>query len=415
MKKAVSFLLIAGLAVSMLAGCGSGNNGAAGNGGTPDAADGTEAGGAQAVSDVKVGIIYIGDENEGYSAAHMTGIDEMMSELGLSDAQVIEKTNVPEDESCYDAAVDLAEQGCNIIFGNSFGFESYLLQAAAEYPEIQFCHATGFQAASSGLSNMHNYFTAVYESRYVSGVVAGLKLNEMIADGTITEDEAKMGYVGAYPYAEVISGFTSFYLGAKSVCPSVTMEVQYTNSWADMSGEAEVATKLIDDGCVLISQHADTTGAPSACQEKGVPCVGYNIDMISVAPDSALTSASINWGPYYTYAVQCVMNGEAIVTDWCQGYAEGADRITALNENVIAEGTQEKVTEVETALKEGTLHVFDTATFTVNGSSLEDLIAGGGDYEKYAAYVSDGYYHESELASAPSFDIIIDGITSVTE
>lgn len=415
MKKAVSFLLIAGLAVSMLAGCGSGNNGAAGNGGTPDAADGTEAGGAQAVSDVKVGVIYIGDENEGYSAAHMTGIDEMMSELGLSDAQVIKKTNVPEDESCYDAAVDLAEQGCNIIFGNSFGFESYLLQAAAEYPEIQFCHATGFQAASSGLSNMHNYFTAVYESRYVSGVVAGLKLNEMIADGTITEDEAKMGYVGAYPYAEVISGFTSFYLGAKSVCPSVTMEVQYTNSWADMSGEAEVATKLIDDGCVLISQHADTTGAPSACQEKGVPCVGYNIDMISVAPDSALTSASINWGPYYTYAVQCVMNGEAIVTDWCQGYAEGADRITALNENVIAEGTQEKVTEVETALKEGTLHVFDTATFTVNGSSLEDLIAGGGDYEKYAAYVSDGYYHESELASAPSFDIIIDGITSVTE
>ncbi len=415
MKKAVSFLLIAGLAVSMLAGCGSGNNGAAGNGGTPDAADGTEAGGAQAVSDVKVGIIYIGDENEGYSAAHMTGIDEMMSELGLSDAQVIEKTNVPEDESCYDAAVDLAEQGCNIIFGNSFGFESYLLQAAAEYPEIQFCHATGFQAASSGLSNMHNYFTAVYESRYVSGVVAGLKLNEMIADGTITEDEAKMGYVGAYPYAEVISGFTSFYLGAKSVCPSVTMEVQYTNSWADMSGEAEVATKLIDDGCVLISQHADTTGAPSACQEKGVPCVGYNIDMTSVAPDSALTSASINWGPYYTYAVQCVMNGEEIVTDWCQGYAEGADRITALNENVIAEGTQEKVTEVETALKEGTLHVFDTATFTVNGSSLEDLIAGGGDYEKYAAYVSDGYFHESELASAPAFDLIIDGITSVTE
>lgn len=415
MKKAVSFLLIAGLAVSMLAGCASENNGAAGNGGTSNAADGTEAGGAQAVSDVKVGIIYIGDENEGYSAAHMTGIDEMMSELGLSDAQVIEKTNVPEDESCYDAAVDLAEQGCNIIFGNSFGFESYLLQAAAEYPEIQFCHATGFQAASSGLSNMHNYFTAVYESRYVSGVVAGLKLNEMIADGTITEDEAKMGYVGAYPYAEVISGFTSFYLGAKSVCPSVTMEVQYTNSWADMSGEAEVATKLIDDGCVLISQHADTTGAPSACQEKGVPCVGYNIDMISVAPDSALTSASINWGPYYTYAVQCVMNGEAIVTDWCQGYAEGADRITALNENVIAEGTQEKVTEVETALKEGTLHVFDTATFTVNGSSLEDLIAGGGDYEKYAAYVSDGYFHESELASAPAFDLIIDGITSVTE
>lgn len=408
MKKVLSILLTMGLTVSMLAGCGSD----AESGNATTAASGTEAVGS---SDIKVGIMYIGDENEGYTAAHMAGIDAMMETLGLSDAQVIEKTLVPEDESCYDAAVDLAEQGCSIIFGNSFGFESYMLQAAAEYPDIQFCHATGYQAASSGLANMHNYFTAVYESRYVSGVVAGLKLNEMIADGTITEAQAKVGYVGAFPYAEVISGFTSFYLGAKSVCPSVTMEVQYTNSWADMSGEAEVATKLIDDGCVLISQHADTTGAPSACETKGVPCVGYNVDMISVAPNSALTSASIDWTPYYTHAVECVMNGDAIETDWCQGYADGAVRITDLNDATIAEGTADKVAEVEAALKDGSLHVFDTANMTVNGSSLEDLIAQGGDYEKYAAYVSDGYYHESELASAPAFDLIIDGITSVTE
>lgn len=419
MKKALSVLLAMGLTVSMLAGCGSDTENAADNGGsaagTPNA-EGTEAGGTTGTqaSDIKVGIIYIGDENEGYTEAHMTGIDEMMTALGLSEDQVIEKTLIPEDESCYDAAADLAEQGCDIIFGNSFGFESYMLQAAAEYPEVQFCHATGYQAATSGLANMHNYFTAVYESRYVSGVVAGLKLNEMIENGEITEEQAKMGYVGAFPYAEVISGFTSFYLGAKSVCPSVTMEVQYTNSWADMAGEAEVASKLIDDGCVLISQHADTTGAPSACEAKGVPCVGYNVDMTSVAPNSALTSASINWGPYYTYAVQCVLDGNAIDIDWCQGYTEGADCITPLNETVIAEGTREKVEEVENVLKAGTLKVFDTTTFTVDGSSLEDLIAQGGDYEKYSAYVSEGYYHESELASAPSFDLIIDGITSVT-
>lgn len=414
MKKLLSVLLAMGLSVSVLAGCGSeGETGTAGS--TDGAAVGTETGEAAPVSDIKVGIIYIGDENEGYTEAHMAGIDAMMEALGLSEDQVIEKTVVPEDESCYDATVDLAEQGCNIIFGNSFGYESYMMQAAAEYPDVEFCHATGYQAASSGLPNMHNYFTAVYESRYVSGVVAGLKLNEMIADGTITEAEAKMGYVGAFPYAEVISGFTSFYLGAKSVCPSVTMEVQYTNSWGDMSGEAEIASKLIDDGCVLISQHADTTGAPGACEEKGVPCVGYNVDMTSVAPDSALTSASINWAPYYTYAVECVINGESIATDWCQGYAEGADKITDLNTAVIAEGTVEKVAEVEAALKEGSLHVFDTAAFTVNGSSLEDLIAQGGDYEKYSAYVSDGYFHESEIASAPAFDLIIDGITSVTE
>lgn len=424
MKKVISVLLAMGLTVSMMAGCGSDNkenaadNGnAVGTGGAQNTETGSGAGASGTgipVADLKVGVIYIGDENEGYTAAHMAGIDEMMAAVGLTEDQVIEKTTIPEDESCYDAAVDLAEQGCNIIFGNSFGFESYILQAAAEYPEVEFCHATGYQAAASGLANMHNYFTAVYESRYVSGVAAGMKINEMIANGDITEKEAKMGYVGAFPYAEVISGFTSFYLGAKSVCPTVTMEVQYTNSWADMAGEAEVATKLIDDGCVLISQHADTTGAPSACEEKGVPCVGYNIDMTTVAPNSALTSASINWGPYYTYAVQCVVNGEKIDTDWCQGYSEGADRITALNEKVIAEGTTEKVAEIETALKDGSLHVFDTATFTVDGSSLEDLIAKGGDYEKYSAYVSDGYYHESELASAPAFDLIIDGITSVT-
>lgn len=404
-KKALSIILTVAMAVGMMTGCGAqasdGSSSADGNG----AAD----------SDFKVGIMYIGDENEGYTAAHMAGIDGMMENLGLDDSQVIEKTNIPEDESAYDAAVDLAEQGCDIIFANSFGQESYVIQAATEYPDIQFCHATGYQAASSGLPNMHNYFTNIYESRYVSGVVAGLKLNEMIDNGTITEDKCKVGYVGAYPYAEVISGFTSFFLGIRSVCPSATMEVKYTNSWADMSAEAEVANALIADGCVLISQHADTTGAPSACEAAGVPCVGYNVSMISVAPNTALTSASIDWSVYYTYAVKCAMNGEEIETDWCRGFAEGADKLTELNDKVVAEGTAEKVKEVEDQIIDGSLHVFDTSTFTVGGKSLEDAIAEGGEYADYADYVSDGYFHESELASAPSFAIIIDGITSITE
>ena len=400
MKKALAIGLAAAMAVTMTA--------------PVYASDDSESGKGIAKEDLKIGAIYIGDENEGYTAAHMAGIDEMQEALGLDDSQVIEKTLIGEDEGCYDAAADLADQGCQIIFANSFGHETYILEAAGEYPDVQFCHATGTQAASSGLSNMHNYFDSIYEARYVSGVVAGMKLNGMIADGTITEDTAKIGYVGAFPYAEVISGFTSFYLGAKSQCPSATMEVQYTNSWADMSGEAEVAAKLIDDGCVLISQHADTTGAPSTCEDKKVPCVGYNVDMTTVAPDAALTSPTNNWGVYYTHAVQCVLDGTAIETDWCQGFAEGAVDITPINEAVAAEGTDAKVTEVENAIKDGSLHVFDTSAFTVNGSSLEDLIAEGGDYAKYADYVSDGYYHESELASAPSFDIIIDGITSVT-
>ncbi len=424
MRKTVGLFLALVMIIGLVAGCGSktgktdsGDKTATDVTNSVTATTAPTAAGASTadVSKIKVGVIYVGDENEGYTAAHMAGIDEMAKALGLADSQIIEKTNIAEDESCYDAAVDLADQGCNIIFANSFGHESYMIQAAKEYPDIQFCHATGYQAASSGLANMHNYFTSVYESRYVSGVVAGLKLNEMIKDGKITADKAKMGYVGAYPYAEVVSGYTSFYLGAKSVCPTVTMEVQYTNSWADMAGENEVASQLISHGCVLISQHADTTGAPTACEKANVPCVGYNVDMTTVAPNNALTSATINWGPYYTYAVKCVVDGTKIDTDWCKGYIDGAVAISALNDKAVAAGTADKVAEVEAAIKGGTLHVFDTKTFTIGGKSIEDLIAAGGDYAKYADYVKDGYFHESELISAPAFDLKIDGITELTK
>ena len=378
---------------------------------TTAAAEGSEAATGEGVTkeDLKVGFIFIGDENEGYTAAHYKGAKEMQEALGLNDDQLIVKWNIPEDETAKDAAMDLADQGCQIVFANSFGHESYVIEAAKEYPEVQFCHATGFQAAGSGLSNMHNYFTNIYEARYVSGVVAGLKLNEMIEDGTVKEDACKMGYVGAFPYAEVISGYTAFYLGAKSVCPSVTMEVKYTNSWASFDLEKECADALISDGCVLISQHADTTGAPTACEAAGVPCVGYNIDMTSVAPNTALTSASMDWGVYYTYAVQCMLDGTAIDTDWCKGFAEGADKITALNDKTVAEGTEEKVKEVEDALIDGSLHVFDTSAFTVDGKELDTYKKGDTEY------ISDGYFHESEYGSAPAFDIAIDGITSITE
>lgn len=356
-------------------------------------------------ADLKVGFIFIGDENEGYTAAHYEGAKEMMTALGLTEDQLLIKWVVPEDETCEDAAIDLADQGCQIIFGNSFGFESYMMNAAKEYSQVQFCHATGYQAASSGLANFHNFFTSVYESRYVSGVVAGLKLNEMIESGKITAEQAKIGYVGAYPYAEVISGFTSFFLGVRSVCPSATMDVTYTNSWASFDLEKEAAEALIAGGCVLISQHADTTGAPTACEAAGVPVVGYNISMIATAPNWALTSASINWGPYYTYAVKSIIDGTEIAVDWCHGYAEGANRITELNKAAIAAGTEEKVAEVENALKDGSLHVFDCASFTVGGKTLTDANSD---------YIWDGYFHESEKASAPSFDFIIDGITDLT-
>lgn len=421
MKKTLSVIMAAAMVMSLTA-CGGSKPAeteapaqteAAGAAETESAGEAEEAaetaGEGVAKEDLKVGFVFIGDENEGYTAAHYEGAKQMKEALGLSDDQLIIKWTIPEDETCYDAAVDLADQGCQLIIANSFGHEDYMKQAAEEFPEVQFCHATGYQAASSGLDNFHNFFTSVYESRYVSGVAAGLKLNEMMAaDSSVVP---KIGYVGAFPYAEVISGYTSFFLGVRSVCPEAEMEVTYTNSWASFDLEKEAAEALIADGCVLISQHADTTGAPTACEAAGVPVVGYNISMIATAPTQALTSASISWGPYYTFAAQSVLDGTAIPADWCQGYNEGADKITELNEGVVAEGTAEKVAEVEEAIKKGELHVFDTATWTVGGKKAED---DAELMEKYADYISDGYFHESELASAPAFDIKIDGITDKT-
>ena len=358
----------------------------------------------------KVGVIYIGDENEGYTEAHMKGVAEMKKALGLSDSQVIEKKGIPESEKAYDAAVDLAEQGCTYIIATSFGHESYLIQAAKEYPKIVFAHATGYQAAMSGLKNIHNFMPSIYQARYVSGIVAGLKLNEMIASKKIKASEAKIGYVGAYPYAEVVSGYTSFFLGARSVCPSATMEVRYTNSWADMSLEKETAEALIAAKCVLISQHADTTGAPSACQAHGVPCVGYNVDMTAVAPDSALTSAAMNWGAFYTLSAKAVMNGQGFDVEWSKGYEEDAVYITKINSKVATSDAQAKTEAAEKAIKAGTLKVFNTKSFTVNGKSIEDLIKAGGDFAKYSNYVKDGAFNEQNGFAAPAFDLRIDGI-----
>ena len=400
MRKFLAILLSVAMVLGV-AGCGSSNSST-----TNDNAD--NAADTEAASDIKVGFIFVGDENEGYTYAHVLGAKEMQEALGLSDDQIIYKWNIPENEQCYDAAVDLAEQGCNIIFSNSFGHEDYIIQAAQEYPDVQFCHATGYKASSSGLSNMHNYFTSVYQSRYVSGVVAGMKLAELYGADT----DVKIGYVGAYPYAEVISGFTAYFLGVRSICPNVTMEVKYTGSWANQALEKETAEALIADGCVLISQHADTTGAASACEAAKVYDVGYNVSMMEAAPNYALTSASIKWGPYYTYATQSVINGESFETDWCRGHEDGAVWITELNEAAVAEGTQEKVDETWAAIDDGSLKVFDTSTWTVNG----EIITSTADLDGYNGleYISpDGYFMESELASAPAFQFIVDGITEL--
>lgn len=366
-----------------------------------------------AAADVKLGFIFLHDENSTYDLNFMNGAKEACAALGLSEDQYIFRTNIPEGQECYDAACELADAGCNIIFADSFGHEDYLIQAAMEFPEVQFCHATGTKAHTQGLSNYHNAFAAIYEGRYLAGVAAGMKLNEMIEAGEFTAEEAKMGYVGAFTYAEVVSGYTAFYLGAKSVCPSVTMDVTFTGSWYDETAEKEGANKLIAGGAKLISQHADSMGAPTACETAGVPNVSYNGSTVAACPNTFIVSSRINWAPYYEYVVNCVANGEAIAADWTGTIATGSVVLTDINEQAAAAGTADKVAEVKADIEAGKLHVFDTTTFTVGGKNIDSYMA---DVDTDPAYTPDtevvenGYFNESAKRSAPYFDLSIDGI-----
>ncbi len=364
-------------------------------------------------ADVKVGFIFLHDENSTYDKNFMDAATEAKKALGLSDAQVVFKTNIPEGNECYEAAADLADQGCNIVFADSFGHEPYLLKAAKEFPNVQFCHATGTTAHTEKLKNFHNAFASIYEGRYLAGVAAGVKLNEMIEKGEFKPEEAKIGYVGAYPYAEVISGYTSFFLGARSVCPTATMEVQFTGSWYDEALEKEAATKLISNKCKLISQHADSMGAPTACENAGIPNVSYNGSTVSACPNTFIISSRIDWSPYYEFVINAYLKGEEIPYDWCKGIEEGSVKLTDINDKAAAAGTKEAIEKARAALKDGSLHVFDVSTFTVGGKQLDSYMADVDTDEKYTPdteVVSDGYFHESEMRSAPYFDVQIDGI-----
>ena len=368
----------------------------------------------EAAKDVKVGFIFLHDENSTYDKNFMDAATAATKALGLSDEQVMFKTNIPETAECYEAAADLADAGCDLIFADSFGHEDFIIQAAKEFPEVTFAHATGTKAHTEKLDNFYNAFASIYEGRFLAGVASGLKLNEMIESGKITADEAKIGYVGAYPYAEVKSGYTSYFLGARSVCPSATMDVKFTNSWFDIAAEKETANALIAGGCVLISQHADSEGAPKACEEAGVPNVAYNLDTREWGPNTALVSSKINWQPYFEHIITATAEGTEIEQDFCKGLADDVVQVFGLNDAVAVEGTQEKLDEVKAKLISGEIKVFDTTTFTVGGKTLESYLA---DVDSDAAFtpdtevVSDGYFHESEMRSAPYFDVDIDGIT----
>ena len=419
MKKFLALIIALVMALSLVA-CGEQKQ--------PDNPDVPDDG--QQTATVKVGFITLHDENSTYDLNFINAAKEAIANLGLTDADYILKTNVPEGQECYETAMNLVDEGCNIIFADSFGHEDYMIQAANEHPEVQFCHSTGTRAHTEGLANYHNAFASIYEGRYLAGIAAGLKLNEMIEAGKFTADEAKMGYVGAFTYAEVVSGYTSFYLGAKSVCPTVTMDVTFTGSWYDETLEKEGAEKLIQGGCKLISQHADSLGAPTACENAGVPNVSYNGSTKDSCPNTFIVSSRIDWAPYYEMCIKAVMDGTEIPADWTGTLATGSVVLTDVNETAAAAGTAEAIAAATEKLEKGEIHVFDCANFTTKVDDNTNTFKADylkldeaghitsymADVDSDAAYtgdtevIKDGYFAESEFRSAPYFDLQIDGI-----
>ena len=402
MKKFLAMLLALVMALSLVA-CGEKKDDTQGNGD-----------GDSTAAKVKVGFITLHDENSTYDKNFIDAAKEACANLGLVENEdYFIKTNVGETEQCAEVAADLVDAGCNIIFADSFGHEPYMIEVAKANPEVQFCHSTGTRAHTEGLANYHNAFASIYEGRYLAGIAAGLKLNAMIEAGDIKAEEAKMGYVGAFTYAEVVSGYTSFYLGAKSVCPTVIMDVTFTGSWYDETLEKEGAEKLIQGGCKLISQHADSLGAPTACENAGVPNVSYNGSTQAACPNTYIISSRINWAPYYEYAIKAVMDGTAIDTDWTGTLATNSVVLTDLNTTVAAEGTAEAIAAATEKLEKGEIHVFDCSTFTVKGETLTSSMADvdtDPNYTPDTEAIVDGYFAESTFRSAPYFDLQIDGI-----
>ena len=338
-----------------------------------------------------------------------TGMMYDREELEAIAADMVNPTEVRvlKGTSPADLIVNCAkEEGCDLIINNSYGFEPFMLKVAPDYPEIEFISCTNQASAVDDLDNTHNAFANIYEGRYLAGVAGGMKLQQMIDEGTITAEEAVIGYVAAFPFAEVVSGYTAFYQGAKSVCPSVTMKVKYVNSWSDAPQEAAAASALADEGCVLISQHSDNTTPATSAQDAGVFHCGYNNDMTGVAPEASLISCRVDWTPYFVYAISTVANGESFDQDWTAGYADGSVKLTELNTAIAAPGTEEALEKAEADLAGG-LHVF--------AGPLSGHPAQNPDGEVWS--IGEGeFFPESDLSqegglSAPQFCYVIDGIT----
>lgn len=365
---------------------------------------------------LKVGFIYVGDGATAYTKNFMDAQDEL--EVFFGDRiECIAKYNIPDDKPIDQYVDELIKAGCDVIFSTSYGYGDDVKRIAAENPEVQFCQATASNANDDPvLSNYHTYMGHIYEGRYLAGVVAGMKLRELIEDGTITADEAVVGYVAAFPYSEVISGYTAFFMGVRSQCESATMRVKYTNTWNDFGLEKEYAEELIEEGCVIISQHSDTKGPAIACEQaaeyKTVYIVSYNASMIDVAPTTALTGCRINWFPYEKQVVQALLKGKNIEksfngketvngNDVGAGFSEGWIEMLDLNSVTVARGTVAKVETLKNKFTKERVPVFYGDYVGVDPFNPDDTIDLRTEYIENTKY------------SAPMFHYVLSDVITV--
>ena len=381
-------ILSAVLAITMalgLAACG--GNASAGSSAANAGSTGTSAGasttGGVAKEDLKIGVVHLSDpaEGTGYSYTHELGIQGMMKNLQLSEDQLVEKINISDTDAAAveNAMTELIEEGCNIIFATSWGYMDTCEALAEEYPEVFFSHGTGYK--SNG-TNFNNYFGRIYQARYLSGIAAGLK----------TESN-KIGYVAAMgkENGEVTSGINAFAMGVASVNPDAEVFVKVTNSWFDPEGEKQAAEALLAAGCDVIGQHCDTAGPQLAAEAKGVWGIGYNSDMSKDAPDATLTSVMWDWSVYYTQAVQNIIDGTWVAGTKMDNYfgdmADGLVTLSDLNTDLVAEGTAEKIAEVQAKIISGEWDVFDGKTEIVDNQGQTHTLEGA-DYGSCNWYVS---------------------------
>ncbi len=404
MKRYIAIVLAVLMAAATV-GCGQSGNlfpESTGSGGAVQTEPVDEAG-------MKVGYLLPSGVDATDTISRMDGIRQMQFETGLKDSQIFIRTDVTKKDS---AAVleELVQEGCNIIFACDKAYENAVIEAAGQHPDVTFCQEDGKKAKKSGLANMHNYYVRLFEAYYAAGVISGMKINELLNSGRISAGDCVVGFAAYEESPEVISCANAFALGVDQVCSQASMLVRYTDTAGNFDEDAACARQLLEAGASFMVQFVNTTGVATVCAENDIPIIGNAVNIIDVAPSEALTSAVTDWSVYYTYAVNCLLQGQAVDVDWCGGYEDGSVILSQLNDAHIAEGTVDRLKEVEADLRDGKAEVFNTENFTVDGDSLETLAEENDDFKKFAKNIKDGEYLESNKRSAPSMDFFIDGI-----